>query len=58
MKNLSFAESEEIVNLVASVNGVDKSAVQFINNNSMLTVTSANGFQQILNIADYAATNK
>ena len=58
LKNLSFAESEEIVNLVASVNGVDKSAVQFINNNSMLTVTSANGFQQILNIADYAATNK
>ena len=58
LKNLTINESNEIVDLVASVNGVDKSAVQFSNNNTVLTVTSANGFQQTLNISDYATTNK
>lgn len=58
LKNLTINESNQIVDLVASVNGVDKSVVKFSNNNTVLTVTSANGFQQTLNIADYATTNK
>ena len=58
LKNLTINESNQIVDLVASVNGVDKSVVRFSNNNTVLTVTSANGFQQTLNIADYATTNK
>lgn len=58
LKNLTSTEADQIVQLIATVNGVDKSAIQFSNNNTVLTITSANGFQQVLNISDYATTNK
>ena len=58
LKNLSISEADQIVQLAATANGVDKSAIQFSNNNTVLTITSANGFQQTLNITDYATTNK
>ncbi|MEB3362812.1 hypothetical protein SDC49_09030 [Lactobacillus sp. R2/2] len=58
LKNLSLTEASQIVDLVASVNGVDKSAVQFSNNNTILTIISANGFQKPVTITDYVTTNK
>lgn len=58
LKNLTIAEADQIVQLAATANGVDKTAVQFSNNNTVLTITSANGFQQTLTISDYATTNK
>lgn len=58
LNNLTSTEADQIVQLIATVNGVDKSAVQFSNSNTVLTVTNANGFQQVLNISDYATTNK
>ena len=58
LKNLTSAEADQIVQLIATVNGVDKTAIQFSNNNTVLTITNTNGFQQVLNIADYATTSK
>lgn len=58
LKNLSLTEASQIVDLVASVNGIDKSAVQFSNNNTILTIISANGFQKPVIITDYVTTNK
>ncbi|MDF7672559.1 SLAP domain-containing protein [Lactobacillus sp. ESL0701] len=58
LNNLTVAEGNQIVQLVASVNDVATSAVQFSNNNTTLTISGANGFQQTLNIADYATTAK
>lgn len=56
LQNLTLTEADQIVELVASVYGLDKSAVQFSDNNTVLTVTSPNGFQQTLIISDYATT--
>lgn len=58
LNNLTVAEANQIVQLAASTNDVATSAVQFSNNNTTLTITGANGFQQTLNIADYATTTK
>ncbi|BDR61002.1 SLAP domain-containing protein [Lactobacillus xylocopicola] len=58
LTNLTVDEANQIVKLAATANGVDASAVQFSNNNTVLTVTNANGFQQTLNISDYAVAAK
>ncbi|WP_278965528.1 SLAP domain-containing protein [Lactobacillus apis] len=58
LNNLTITEADQIVQLAATANGVDKSAIQFSNNNTILTITGANGFQQTLNITDYATANK
>ncbi|WEV36699.1 SLAP domain-containing protein [Lactobacillus sp. ESL0677] len=58
LNNLTMAEASQIVQLAASANNVDASAVQFSNNNTTLTISGTNGFQQTLNVADYATTTK
>lgn len=58
LKNLTMDEANQIVQLVATANGVDKNTVKFSNNNTVLTITSANGFEQTLNIEDYATIVK
>jgi hypothetical protein len=58
LKNLTMDEANQIVQVVATANGVAASTVQFSNNNTVLTIVGSNGFQQTLNIADYATTNK
>lgn len=58
LNNLSAAEANQIVQLAASANNVDQGAVQFSNNNTTLMINGANGFQQALNISDYATTTK
>jgi hypothetical protein len=58
LKNLTLDEANQIVQVVATANGVAASTVQFSNNNTVLTIVGSNGFQQTLNIADYATTNK
>ncbi|MDF7682133.1 SLAP domain-containing protein [Lactobacillus sp. ESL0679] len=58
LNNLTMAEASQIVQLAASANNVDASAVQFSNNNTILTISGTNGFQQTLNVADYATTAK
>ena len=52
LSNLTPDEVSAIVKLVASVNNVPESSVQFTNNTTLAIVT--NGYTQALNINDYA----
>ena len=53
LSNLTPDEVSAIVKLVASVNNVPESNVQFTNNNTTLAIVT-NGYTQALNINDYA----
>ena len=53
LSNLTPDEVSAIVKLVASVNNVPESNVQFTNNNTTLSIVT-NGYTQALNINDYA----
>lgn len=53
LSNLTPDEVSAIVKLVASVNNVPESSVQFTNNNTTLSIVT-NGYTQALNINDYA----
>ena len=53
LSNLTPDEVSAIVKLVASVNNVPESSVQFTNNNTTLAIVT-NGYTQALNINDYA----
>lgn len=53
LSNLTSDEVSAIVKLVASVNNVPESSVQFTNNNTTLSIVT-NGYTQALNINDYA----
>ena len=53
LSNLTSDEVSAIVKLVASVNNVPESSVQFTNNNTTLSIVT-NGYIQALNINDYA----
>ena len=53
LSNLPPDEVSAIVKLVASVNNVPESNVQFTNNNTTLAIVT-NGYTQALNINDYA----
>lgn len=53
LSNLTSDEVSAIVKLVASVNNVPESNVQFTNNNTTLAIVT-NGYTQALNINDYA----
>ncbi|GMM21700.1 SLAP domain-containing protein [Lactobacillus amylovorus] len=53
LSNLTPDEVSAIVKLVASVNNVPESRVQFTNNNTTLSIVT-NGYTQALNINDYA----
>ncbi|TJY03774.1 cell division protein [Lactobacillus amylovorus subsp. animalium] len=53
LSNLTPDEVSAIVKLVASVNNVPESNVQFTNNNTTLAIVT-NGYAQALNINDYA----
>ncbi|MDB6261555.1 SLAP domain-containing protein [Lactobacillus amylovorus] len=53
LSNLTPDEVSAIVKLVASVNNVPESSVQFTNNNTTLSIVT-NGYTQALNISDYA----
>lgn len=57
LSSLTASEADQIIALVANVNGVTASQVQFSNGNANLTVTSNNGFVQTLNVSDYATAN-
>lgn len=53
LSNLTPNEVTEIVKLAAAVNNVPETAIQFTNNNTVLSIVT-NGYHQTLNINDYA----
>lgn len=56
MSALTTDEVNAIIKLAASVNNVPESSIQFSNNNTTLSIVT-NGYQQALNINDYASQN-
>lgn len=58
LQNLTDAEKTAIIKLVASVNNVSESNVQFTNNNNQLIITDANNttLTKTVNTTDYATT--
>lgn len=54
LNSITLDESNQIVKLVASVRNVPESDVQFTNNNTTLQIVSSNGYQETLNVNDYA----
>ena len=54
LSNLTLDEANQIVKLVASVRNVPESNVQFSNNNTTLAIVSSNGYNEPLNISDFA----
>lgn len=54
LSNLSSDEQNAIIALVAKANNVPAANVHFINNNTQLSITDANGNVRTVNVSDYA----
>lgn len=56
LNNLTASEQSAIISAAAKANNVSESSVQFINNNTQLQITNANGYQTTVSVNDYATT--